>query len=56
MEFPIQIYNWQGRPSSQCHRAMVLVVFLPRPENQGIFWGSQIPKVALADFCPDRRP
>ena len=30
----------QGRPSSQCHCAMALVVFLPRPEIWGIFWVS----------------
>ena len=26
----------QGRHSNQCHRAMALVVFLPRPESQYI--------------------
>ena len=51
----------QGRPSSQCHRAMALVVFLPRPEIWGIFWvpgnkKSQSPEVALVDFRPDGRP
>ena len=34
--------------------------FLPRPENQGIFWSAsnkkyQIPDVALVDFNPDGR-
>ena len=51
----------QGRLSSQCHRAMALVVFLPRPENQGKIWvpsnkKSQSPEVALVDFSPDGRP
>ena len=50
----------QWRPSSQCHRAMALVVFLPRPEIWGIFWvpgnkKSQSPEVALVDFRPDGR-
>ena len=51
----------QGRLSSQCHRAMALVVFLPRPEV-GAYFGhpvkkkSQIPEVALVDFSPDGRP
>ena len=43
------------------HRAMALVVFLPRPEIWGIFWvpgnkKSQSPEVALVDFRPDGRP
>ena len=51
----------QWRPSSQCHRAMALVVFLPRPEIWGIFWvpgnkKSQSPEVALVDFRPNGRP
>ena len=53
----------QGRPSSQCHRAMALVVFLPCPESQGIFWATHnkkpwfpevaFPEVALVDFGAD---
>ena len=40
---------------------MALVVFLPRPENQGKIWvpsykKSQSPEVALVDFSPDGRP
>ena len=31
----------QGRHSNQCHRAMALVVFLPRPESQYIHWASR---------------
>ena len=27
----------QGRPSSQCHRAIALVVFLPRPKVRAYF-------------------
>ena len=51
----------QWRPSSQCHRAMALVVFLPRPESQCIFWASrnkkpQNPELALVNFSPDGRP
>ena len=51
----------QWRPSSQCHRAMALVVFLPRPEIWGIFWvpgnkKSQSPEVALVDLSSDGRP
>ena len=39
---------------------MSLVVFLPRPEGQYMFWApcnknSQIPEVALVDFTPERR-
>ena len=54
-------FDEQWRPSSQCHRAMALVVFLPRPENQGKIWvtsnkKSQSPEVALVDFSPDGRP
>ena len=51
----------QLRPSCRCHRAMALVVFLPRPEV-GAYFGhpvkkkSQIPEVALVDFSPDGRP
>ena len=55
------IQNIQWHPISQCHRAMALVVFLPRPEIWGIFWvpgnkKSQSPEVALVDFRPDGRP
>ena len=40
---------------------MALVVFFPRPENQGKIWvpsnkKSQSPEVALVDFSPDGRP
>ena len=53
--------HFQGRPSRQCHRAMALVVFLPRPENQGKIWvpsnkKSQSPEVALVDFSTNGRP
>ena len=56
-----QLQHSQWRPSSQCHCAIALVVFLPRPEIWGIFWvpgikKSQSPKVALVDFRPDGRP
>ena len=55
------IHNAQGRPSSQCHHAMALVVFLPRPENQGKIWvpsnkKSLSPEVALVDFSTNGRP
>ena len=32
------VLYYQGRHSNQCHRAMALVVFLPRPESQYIYW------------------
>ena len=39
---------------------MALVVYLPRPESQYVFWAprnknSQIPEVALVDFTLDWR-
>ena len=36
--YTLLVSHIQGRPSSQSHCAMALVVFLPRPENQGKIW------------------
>ena len=59
--WPIISYSFITNPrTSQCHRAMALVVFCPAPKVSTYYWAPRkrnprIPKVALVDFTPNWR-